>query len=579
MTEIRSPKALETWLFAGREKWGQIIASRIALRVLPFASVSESDWLLLEALNQFRSLFFGWSGGNYSRIDSSAALNAAIRAAAEEGLEPGYYDVAEAAAGAALTNSDACQAARCAEFAFKHAFELEKAPLWRSISDDCDWLNRFTSYHSAVARELSQRALWPGGTPGLWHSHWARHRKALLEISPTYEVWIDWFERRIAGELAAFAIPGDKHIKENRAILRRLAEATDEDFWGKGHEYVNATLKGWLDEARARVAPPPVIAESSAVFEITGSATAELGPLPTPPQEASAIAYGVNEQGRLDRLPNSNQAHLRDVPDQRRAYDDLREAAAELLGEGQRLGHRLQRALDRFLNSLPDGFEDAEAYLVWRDANALRRLHRAHREAAKSSEPDEARLEPVVAEGLGGLLDLYNNFAFADDGLRAKDEARVAPQELASAEAEAKAASPLVEAILANPEIATPDALDDIIADVENAELPADDPYASQVLDQANRNKRNLFAGLISDTWAAFKNTGVVGQAIAGGAAWDGVKIAATTVAGVNYAPLLDFIATNPSLLQHYVAIAFPSFEHLPSLIDQLKSLWAKLRH
>jgi hypothetical protein len=79
----------------------------------------------------------------------------------------------------------------------------------------------------------------------------------LADIDPNYSVWIDWYERRIRGERAAFDIPGDKGRIEDKRILRRLAEATDEDFWGKGHEYVNATLKGWLDEARARVAPPP----------------------------------------------------------------------------------------------------------------------------------------------------------------------------------------------------------------------------------------------------------------------------------------------------------------------------------
>jgi hypothetical protein len=431
---------------------------------------------------------------------------------------------------------------------------------------------------------MTRRSLWLGQPPKDWMAEWNAIIEKLLGIDPNYSVWIDWYERRIRGERAAFDIPGDKGRIEDKKILRRLAEATDEDFWGKGHEYVNATLKGWLDDARARVAPPsePDIREVGGISVGGGFSTAMVERVwPTPPQDHGAIAYGVNDQGKLDRLPNSDQVHLRDVPDQRRAYSDMRDTAAELLAEGQRLGHRLQRALDRFLNSLPDGFGDAEAYLVWRDANALRRLHRAHREAAKRSEPDEAKLEPVVAEGLGGLLDLYNNFAFADDGLRAKDEARIAPQERASAEAEATSAIPLIEAILANPAIATPEALDDIIADAENAELPAGDPYTDQVLDQANRTKRNWIAGLLSFGKRALDEAGKSGKEIRSGAERAVGALIVSDLAGVTSvaSPLIEFIAVNASALKDYAAIAYSSFPNLPDLIDRIKALLIRLRN
>jgi hypothetical protein len=432
-----------------------------------------------------------------------------------------------------------------------------------SLAFDCSTLGK-NSHAPRAAQSLAMRPLWFKQTPGSIDHTWQHLSQRLLEFDSNYVDWIEWYNRRLVGRLSGFEIPGDRDRGEDKGIARRLAAATDEVFWGKGHEYVNATLKSWLDEARERVAPPP---RPDADSDIA-----------VPLQDPGAIAYGVNDQGKLDRLPNSDQVHLRDVPDQRRAYRDLRDAAAALLDEGQRLGHRLKRALERFLQSLPDRFEDAEAYLVWRDANALRRLHRAHREAAKSLEPDEAKLEPVVTEGLGGVLDLYNNFAFADDGLRAKDEARIAPQERASAEVEAKAAVPLIEAILVNPEIATPEALDDIAADAESAEYPAADPYADQVLDQANRTRRNLVAGLLGDTWAAFKNANPLVQGLAVNAAYDGVKLASTVVAGIEYALAVQFIAANFLTLQHYVAVAFPTFEHLPQLINQIKALWQRIQ-
>lgn len=600
METIASLKDLNNWLADKLTDWAQVIAMRAAMRALPIVGRADDQWLSRYGQFPIRALCISWAARNFPAHDMRAAASLAATAATSVATDAAANVATSAAARAAtsaaadvsafagtesavraLTNSVAFAAFAAADAAASVATDAAAvATLWGSISYDCQWLTRQRD-DPAASRIMTRRSLWLAQPPKEWMAEWNAIIEKLLGIDPNYSVWIDWYERRIRGERAAFDIPGDKGRIEDKKILRRLAKATDEDFWGKGHEYVNATLKGWLDEARARVAPPPIVGEALGTLEIIGSATAELGALPTPRQEPGAIAYGVNEQGKLDRLPNSYQAHLRDVPDQRRAYDDLREAAAELLSEGQRLGHRLQRALDRFLHSLPEGFEDAEAYLVWRDANALRRLHRAHREAAKSPEPDEARLEPVVAEGLGGLLDLYNNFASADDGLRAKDQARIAPQERANAEAEAEAARPLIDAILANPEIATPEALDDIAADAENAELSADDPYADQVLDQANRTRRNWIAGLISFGKRALDEAGKSAKEVRSGAERAVGALIVSDLAGVTSvaSSLIEFIAAHAPALKDYAAIAYSSFPSLPDLIDRIKAVLIQLRN
>ncbi len=583
LKNVRSQSALRDWLRDQPSVCAQVIIARAALRTVPLLMLGHqiADWLIFSALPVFRATSICWAARSYSEHDMSDAAFHAARASFPSIDESHYAIVAIQRAIDAAARHEST-ASRIASKAIGPAVK-DSTEAWISLDSDCHWMESQVDVNPKTAsRRLNRRPLWTRGVGGFHRDGWIEMSIELQKIDPNYSVWIDWYERRIRGERAAFDIPSDKYRKEDKKILRRIAEATDEDFWGKGHEYVNATLKGWLDEARARVAPPPEpeTRNVSAVLSAGGHISASTERVwPTPPQDTGAIAYSVNEQGKLDRLPNSDQVHLRDVPDQRRAYADLREAAAELLGEGQRLGHRLKRALDRFLQSLPDHFENAEAYLVWRDANALRRLHSAHREAAKSIEPDEAKLEPVVAEGLGGLLDLFNNFAFADDALRAKDEARISLQERNSAEAEATAAIPLVGAILANPEIVTSEVLDDIAADAENAELPSNDPYADQFLDQSNRTKRNLFAALISNTWGAVKDANPLLQGLAVNAAYDGIKLATTVVGGIEYAPLLEFISANAPTLQHYVAIAFPNFEHLPSLIENLKLLWAKLRN
>jgi hypothetical protein len=531
-----------------------------------------------DSIHLLRSSVFAWAAINYPSLNfsdsgiraavdtESAAVNATIRQE-QEHVRAAVNAVSDVAASVGSIKD------------MVSSFQLSIDSLaaantggtirWQEIQRDCEWLAEFGQMKGA-SRNLSRLPLSLRSGRDIR----PRHLTNLIAIDLNYAVWIHWYERRVRGERAAFDIPGDKYRKEDKKILRRLAEATDEDFWGKGHEYVNATLNDWLDEARARVAP----AQALSVGMATETSEALALP-PLPPQDPGAIAYGINDQGKLDRLPNSDQVHLRDVPDQRRAYSDMREAAAELLDEGQRLGHRLARALDRFLQSLPERFEDAEAYLVWRDANPLRRLHRAHREAAKSPEFDEAKLEPVVAEGLGGLLDLYNNFAFADDGLRAKDEARISPQERAVAEEEAAAAVPLIEAILATPDISTPHARNDIAIEAENIHFPSNDPYTTQALAQSNRTISNCVAGLLSGVKEAASNPKTVGKALTLGSIGKVGEATTEAILSANYAPLFEFIATNGPALQSYAAIAFASFPHLPDLIASIGAIWNSFKN
>jgi hypothetical protein len=606
--KINDERSLTAWLSDKPVEWAQAIALRAALRALPYVTQSDKYWLANFALRPFGALVTSWTQlideSIFVRTDESRS-NARFGGEAFDfelyNSSPIAASAADASYHSAAAQSKSPHAiADCIKGVVQalEAFRFDSATqpvsgengdrvvdtFWRSLAVDCNRLQKAQPFRK-VKSKLERKSLWLENVPSDWRKHSNEFCNQLLSIDANYSVWIEWYRLRIRGGSAAFYISGDKKDVENKKILRRLSEATNEDFWGKGHKYVNATLKGWLDEARERVRPREVHALQATAVS-TGPpevSSVSLGQVfSAPQQDAGAIAFRVNEQGKLDRLPNSDQVHLRDVPDQRRAYDDLREAAAELLDEGQRLGHRLGRALGRFLQSLPERFEDAEAYLVWRDANALRRVHRAHREAAKSPEPDEAGLEPVIAEGLGGLLDLYNNFAFADDSLRAKDEARIAPQERASAEAEAMSASPLVDAILATPDIATPEALGDIIVEAENTELPADDPYAAQVLDQSNRTKRNWIAALLTGVMDAAGKPRLLGERTVIGIA-TGVGTAVGTVVtkqlmGFEYAALFEFVSVNAAALQSYVALAFSSFPNLPDLIERTVALWKRFR-
>jgi hypothetical protein len=141
----------------------------------------------------------------------------------------------------------------------------------------------------------------------------------MLRRDPTFNVWVEWYENRLNGKSSAFDIPGDFYQKEDWLLMRRLIDATYEDFWGKGHEYVNATLKGWLDEARERVAPP-VVVEVSGIALGSSMATAvpvmvkPLGTFNPDPQDARSPQFGSDATGRIAINGDAGAEQLRSDP-------------------------------------------------------------------------------------------------------------------------------------------------------------------------------------------------------------------------------------------------------------------------
>jgi hypothetical protein len=565
MIDSREEEELAAWLEGRSLEYAQVIAARVALRVLPygygFTYVNETEALML-----VRASLIPWSACNFPTHDMSyAAYHAiqmvhslvyskvsadgyhfadaafhALRAIRKDAADAAYRTTRSAADAARITHEVSKRFAQDADLIADRLADNDVA-LWNNLSADCDWLAKSTD-PITDARRLTHQPLWPRDMPDGWDATWQDGKARLHARDPSYQVWIDWYDRRIEGHDEAFDIPGDTDRTEDKKILARLADATNEDFWDKGATYVNTTLQGWIDEARARVAP-------------------------LPEQDPAAITYGVNDRGQLDRLPTQDQQHLRDVPDQQQIYGDVREAALELQGEGQqRLGPKLDRALSKFIGSMPEAFGNALAYPVWRDGNALRRIYRVHRLAVEKGELSSDQLEPVVAEGLGGLLDLYNHFAFGDDGLRARDETTIPPQERASVRDEAAAAAPIAAALLDTPEVATDIVIDDINAEADADTLPAGDPYADQVRDQTNRNWRNRVAAILNGLRKAAVGAGKQ----TGGAAYGAiVGIAITETA------LGKFVAANAQAFITYVSTAFPTYKLAP-LIEMITRMFGK---
>jgi hypothetical protein len=587
--KISDEQSVAAWLSDKPISWGQVLALRAALRALPYLAHSGQNWLEAFALLPLGALFTSWTQLVYPSVfvrnDESRANNRFNGEAfdfefyrsqmiATSASEAGYHS-ADAQSRSMHWISDCTKAIAQAEKAFQADMKQKFGPelgssvgvsiFWESISSDCKWL--LDTSVAGAAGPLASQPLWHESFPYWTQNLSPKLQRKLVSVDPNFSFWLDWYERRVRGARHAFDIPGDKNGNEEKEILRRLCEAANEGFWDKGHGYVNAELTRWLEDARERAARNLQDGDP---------------PIETPPQVFGATAYGINAEGKIDRLPHADQSRLLDTPSQRRAYADLRDAAIELQQEGQRLGSKLNKGLDRINTSLPEQFEEAEVDLVWRDGNALRRLYYAHRKVESSPEPDPAKLEPAIAEGLGGLLDLFNNFAFADAGLRAKDERRIPPQERADAEREAQAAAPVFAAVSAAPEIVSETAMADLSSELEDADLPQDEAYASQALDQSNRTKRNFFAPALA--WAAktLSSPKQVGKAVAlgivGGAAGAVGKVAMTAILATPLAPMLEFLATNAAILTNYVTVAYPAYPHLPELIEQARQLWLRLK-
>jgi hypothetical protein len=300
---MRSESDLESLLESQGQQsvhWTAVTSARTAIRAIPFGLLAAYDdhKVIDDLLPVFRFCIMSWAASNIPTYDFSHRAylasgdmltdrlrgNSAFFATAKsaiEAIKAAYYrreweKEHEFGHTVIYSATECLNYARSASSSIISKYQLPQyksgmndealdaaesrvsKALFDAIGADCSWLSKHSDRPKA-ARRLTARKLWLTEPPELWIDIWKESKRRLLENehSENYSVWIDWYERRIRGERAAFDIPGDKRGIEDKKILRRLAEATDEDFWGKGHEYVNATLKGWLDEARERVAPPP----------------------------------------------------------------------------------------------------------------------------------------------------------------------------------------------------------------------------------------------------------------------------------------------------------------------------------
>jgi hypothetical protein len=441
--EINDAASLKAWLSGKPTEWAQAIALRAALRSLPYIGVSPDQWLKDFALLPFGAVLTSWIQLTESSIDIFIGSRANARFGGETFNFAGYkasqvaalaadvsYHSADAQTQSKHVFSDCIEAVGGAAEAFR-LVSVQRGVLresgdtivetfWRNVAIDSNRLQRLQPSRR-IRSKLEEKQLWLGDQPMAWSEYWTKCRQQLLTIDPNYSVWIDWYNRRVLGARAAFDIPGDKGRIEDKKILRRLAEATDEDFWGKGHEYVNATLKGWLDEARARAAPQTVIG----TVGLTTSIETAFALPPAPTQNRNTISFRTNEDGKItiDASASVDQLHT-----DAEARDRHSEAASEAQAvldrcRGNNAAARLTLRLENYLAAIGISVEDTKPSLLVQRGEKLRQ------ELAAYAAPDTL-LDPIADDilvDLRGWQSSHNMMVGLDPVLMAIDTAMLGP--------------------------------------------------------------------------------------------------------------------------------------------------------
>ncbi len=573
--EIVDRASLMRWLEAlpqNGQLWvSEAIASRSALRVVPLIarvkgiSVDHLSGVLKDC---FRENIFA----RCPRKQMFASIGGYVAAGDDQGNVPSIgYVVVEAARAASSHSISGCVFAT--EFASNAVYsaldssftdKTKAADIWAEVRKDAAFVES-----GGTDLELHSRPIWV--TEPFWWKQELQSLEGLLKTQRLFDeegwdIWLDWY-RSVARGFPAFNLKSPEKAEDLerkiailnvkalegkiatsgsnpvRSIDRIKKQAQQNlDLWDREPAAINADIKAWVDEARTvereddRV-PQAVVDDLAVLSTESESEDATFTAVPLndfPEQSLDAPIFGLTEAGQVDRLPVPPEQRLLITAVTLQEYGALREDAAKLSGLGQILG-KLGPELDKLLAAMPEDMTHAEVFSVWRAINRLRRTMNAHTAVASDPDPHEAKLERSIAEELGLLLDSANNFAFADPGLRKRDENVVPPQDRPSVEDEKRLGDALIQIVINTPDLLTPQARDVIKAEEDNAENAGKDAHGFQAVDQANKTRRNVFAEVLSSLRKAARSELVFAWKEVRGGAYKATGAAAITFGATDY--------------------------------------------
>ena len=541
MVEITSRQELQKWLKDKPDECAQVIAARAALRVLPypFQHHIAQDWVAKFALVLFRANAIAWAARNFPAHDMgraaaraarvaygaanaahTAAAHTAAACAAAAYAAAAHTAAARAAAAYAAARADTVYAATNAAYAAHAGADAgADAAMWNNVSADADWLSR-EGDPVLAANRLTVELLWlrdpPEGLQEVWDNAAAR----LTALDPSYGVWIDWYNRRIKGADASFDIPDDKDRVEDKAILIKLADATNKDFWDKGATHVNTTLQSWIDEARARAVEPDE----------------------PEPQNQDVVVFYPDGRGQFDANSAVGVNELLTSQEARERYAEACDTASEVLSLC--IGHNqvgfIVPMLERYVGALGNRPEDCQTgNIIQRGERALSAAADAIAELTLASpdEPVPIRTKQILS-ALHALPKAYYALVNFDPALARRiplllelgqTQVSISPEQYRSFVKNALTTGILTETA-ENLLIEAGEA----IAGSDEANVPSTYRYLEIA--------RNFPRAMVAFLW---KHKSVIGKATAAGVAG---LVSAGVVFVANQAALLQFFAGSPNM-------------------------------
>jgi hypothetical protein len=248
MEDIDSPEKLEAWLKDKPPSWATAIALRSAMRVIPtgLQAASASPELPRLASTLFRTVALSWIQCRYPEIDPVLVKDSIRSAVGEVGADsdiiarrPVVFSTFTSvrSIGVASYNS------RGAVISVLRATEVgNPAEIWRTTSVDCADL---VSANGGLAQGLVAIKLWPDDMPDWFEQDWKSVSESVSNSDSLAELWVDWFDRRIAGEETGFDLPTSLDAELSRRLIQE-----GNDWWMRPSPLISIELGEWIHRLR-----------------------------------------------------------------------------------------------------------------------------------------------------------------------------------------------------------------------------------------------------------------------------------------------------------------------------------------